>query len=146
MARKPLCCIESGHLNTRQGSGFLPSYRNAGVHDQLSRNGALALLEPLGLNGIRSGMSEGWGGQIDLAADVVKELLAELGRRGLPEPEVGIELGKYYWPVEVAWPTQHVAIVDGDDRERDQALASEGFRVFHVEVANADEVEAALSR
>jgi len=125
--------------------GCLRSYRNASFHDQLSRNGALALLEPLGLLGIRSGMSEAWGGLIDLAADSVKPLLSELGRRGAVEAEIGIELGKYYWPVEVAWLTERVAIVDGEDEERDQSLAAEGFAVFHAGSANADEIEVALA-
>ena len=125
--------------------GCLRNYRNANFHDQLSRNGALALLEPLGIRGLRSGMSEGWGGQIDLAADSVKELLSELGRRGLPEPEVGIELGKFYWPVEAAWMTQRVVVVDGDDDERDKSLESEGFVVFHAGTANANDLEAALA-
>ena len=125
--------------------GCLRSYRNAIVHDELSRSGALALLEPLGLTGLRSGMSEAWGGQIDLASDAVKGLLADLGRRDLPEPEVGVELGKYYWPVEVAWTEYRVVIVDGDDDERDQALTADGFAVFHTSDVNADEIAAALT-
>ena len=125
--------------------GCLRSYRNARVHDQLSRNGALALLEPLGINGIHSGMTEAWGGQIDLASDAVKDLLAELARRRVEEPEVGIEMGKYYWPVEVAWPARRVVIVDGSDDERDASLASDGFAVFHVDRVSIDEVHEALT-
>lgn len=124
--------------------GCLRSYRNGNVHDQLSRDGALALLEPLGLNGIHTGMSEAWGGQIDLATDFVKPLLSELGRRGLAEPEVGIELGKFYWPVEVAWPAHRVAIVDGEDAERDQSLFADGFVVLNASTVTADQIEVAL--
>lgn len=125
--------------------GCLRSYRNARVHDQLSRQGALALLEPLGINGIHSGMTEAWGGQLDLASDSVKDLLAELARRGVEEPEIGIELGKYYWPVEVAWPSRRVVIVDGRDEERDTSLEAQGFAIFQAGNARIDDVQAALA-
>jgi ATP-dependent helicase YprA (DUF1998 family) len=125
--------------------GCLRSYRNASFHEQLSRSGALALLEPLGISGLRTGMSEAWGGQIDLATDSVKDLLSALGRRGLPEPEIGIELGKYYWPVEAVWMIKRVVIVDGDDDERDQSLELDGFVVFHAGASNADDIERAIA-
>ncbi len=126
--------------------GCLRSYRNSRFHQELSRVGALEIFEPLGINGIRSGMSDSWAGQVDLASDSVKALLAELARRGADEPEVGREMGEYYWPVEAAWTNQKLVIVDGPDEERDSSLARDGFAVFHAHQTTADAIESALSK
>ncbi|KUI09916.1 DEAD/DEAH box helicase [Mycolicibacterium acapulense] len=125
--------------------GCLRSFRNARVHDELSRDGAQAIFGPLGLDGVRSEMSEEWGGQVDLASDAVKLLLAELARRGVDEPEVGIEMGEYYWPVEAVWPNQRIVIVDGADAERDRSLESDGYSVYHASAAEVTQICRALT-
>lgn len=126
--------------------GCLRSYRNARFHQELSRDGALEIFDPLGIDGDRSGMSDSWGGQVDLASDSVKALLAGLARRGADEPEVGREMGEHYWPVEAAWTNQKVVIVDGLDEERDSSLARDGFVVFHADQTTADAIEDALAK
>lgn len=125
--------------------GCLRSYRNARFHDQLSRDDALDILGPLGLDGLRSGVSDEWGGQLDLSTDAVKKLLSALARRHIDEPEVGIEMGEAYWPIEAVWLSRKVVIVDGEDDERDLSLSSDGYAVFHASRVDADEIAVLLS-
>ncbi|MEZ0383991.1 DEAD/DEAH box helicase [Mycobacterium sp. pW045] len=124
--------------------GCLRSYRNGRYHDKLSRVGALQVLESLGIDGLRSGMSDEWGVALDLATDLLEALLSELATLGLPEPEVGVELGEYYWPIEAVWRKQKAVVVDGVDAERDASLAREGFTVFRLGETDAGEVAGAL--
>ncbi|OBH19694.1 DEAD/DEAH box helicase [Mycolicibacter sinensis] len=112
--------------------GCLRSYRNGRYHDKLSRSGALQILESLGIDGLRSGMSDEWGVALDLAPDRLEALLAELATQGKPEPEVGVELGEHYWPIEAVWRREKVVVVDGRDDERDTSLGAEGFSVFQL--------------
>lgn len=124
--------------------GCLRSYRNGRDHDKLSRDGALRVLEPLGVDGLRSGLTAEWGTALELAQDTAERLLSELARRGLPEPEVGVELGEHYWPVEAVWRQQKVVVVDGPDDERDNSFRAEGFTVFALAEADADELAMAV--
>lgn len=73
--------------------GCLRSYRNGRVHDQLSRDRALDIFKPLGLDGLRSGLSEAWGTTLELAPATIERLTSELAPQGVPEREVGAELG-----------------------------------------------------
>lgn len=125
--------------------GCLRSYRNGRFHDRLSRDGALSVLEPLGMDGLRSGVSDEWGMALDLASDAVERLLSDLARRGLPEPEVGVELGEHYWPVEAVWRRRKVALVDGRDEERDASLAADGFTVLQLAEVDGDALAAAFT-
>lgn len=124
--------------------GCLRSYRNGRYHDKLSRAGALNVLEPLGIEGLRSGMSDEWGVALDLAPDLLEALLSKLATQGLPEPEVGVELGEYYWPIEAVWRKQKVVVVEGRDDERDASLADDGFTVLQLGETDADEVARTL--
>lgn len=125
--------------------GCLRSYRNGRDHDKLSRDGALDVLKPLDLEGLRSGLSEEWGTTLELAPDTVEHLLSELARRGLPEPEVEVELGECYWRVEAVWPQRKIVLVNGSDLERDGSLAADGFTVVPVADTDANTLEAALT-
>lgn len=124
--------------------GCLRSYRNGRYHDKLSRAGALQILEPLGIAGKRSGMSDEWGVALDLAPGLLEALLSELATQGLPEPEVGVELGEHYWPIEAVWRQQKVVVVDGRDDERDASLAGEGFTVLQLGDLAADKLAKTL--
>lgn len=75
-------------------------------------------------------MSDEWGVALDLAPDLLEALLSEFAPQGLPEPDVGFELGEHYWPIEAVWRKQKVVVVDGRDDERDASLAVDGFKVF----------------
>jgi ATP-dependent helicase YprA (DUF1998 family) len=126
--------------------GCLRSYRNAKYHERLSRLGALTILGTVGVKGLRTGMSDSWAAVLDMASDSVAALLEELARGPCPEPEVGIELGSDYWPVEAVWLQQKVVIVDGDDPERDASLVADGFEVHHCESVQPSSLASALSR
>lgn len=125
--------------------GCLRSYRNGRFHDKLSRDGALRVLGPLGMDGIRSGLTHEWGTRLEMASGTAEHLLSELARRGLPEPEVGVELGEFYWPVEAVWPWRKIVLVDGRDNERDASLEADGFTVVPVAEADANLLETALT-
>ena len=126
--------------------GCLRSYRNARVHDQLSRRGAMQILEAIGVDGLRSGISDAWADKLELAAEPVEKLLAELARCNVIEPEVGAEVGPDMWRVEAAWANQKVALVSGEDKERDAALTTVGYTVLRAEDVNAELVVSVLSK
>lgn len=69
----------------------------------------------------------------DLAA---ASLIADLGRNGrIDVPEIGLDVGDdNQWIVELAWEDgrKRLAVVTGDDEERDAWLADQGWRVVHV--------------
>ncbi|NEW29395.1 DEAD/DEAH box helicase [Nocardia cyriacigeorgica] len=125
--------------------GCLRSFRNERFHDQLTRAGALEIFARLGLMDTTEPVGEQWGDNAVYISDAVRQLLAELSQRAVPEPEVGTEAGKYYWPVEIAWPGAKVVVVEGIDEERDAALAADGYRVLPVERADAAQLGALLS-
>ncbi|SLJ82489.1 DEAD/DEAH protein [Mycobacteroides abscessus subsp. abscessus] len=79
------------------------------------------------------------------ASDTVRDLLAELLRHGVPEPEVDTEIGRYYWPVDIVWPEAKVVVVSGEDDDRDTGLAADGFHVVALEATNAAELGELLS-
>ena len=126
--------------------GCLRSYRNSKHHELLSREGALKILETIGVKGLRSGMSETWGVKLDLASESVERLLEELAQRKCPEPDIGVELGSDYWPVEAVWPEHKVVIVDGEDARRDASLGAEGYEVHHSEAVQISALVDSLSR
>lgn len=115
------------------------------VANDISRDRALDIFKPLDLEGLRSGLSEAWGTTLELAPATVEHLLSELARRGVPEPEVGAELGDRYWRVEAVWPQSKVVLVDGRDPERDGSLTSDGFKVVPVAETDANKLAAALT-
>ncbi|MQY18089.1 DEAD/DEAH box helicase [Nocardia macrotermitis] len=117
--------------------GCLRSYRNEWFHDRLTRAGAMEVFEQLKLLGTQAPAPEDLYVGAVLASRAVRELLADLSGSGLPEPEVGIEVGRHYWPVEIAWPTAKVVVVEGDDDDRDIGLTADGFQVVRVEGMDA---------
>ncbi|OHU97396.1 DEAD/DEAH box helicase [Mycobacterium talmoniae] len=125
--------------------GCLRSHRNGRFHDQLSRDRALRVFEPLRLAGFRSDVSDGWGTSLELVPKNVEQLLSELARRGCPEPQVGVELGECYWPIEAVWPLRKVVLVDGSDAERDGSLAADGYKVLPLGETDADMLTALLT-
>ena len=126
--------------------GCLRSYRNSKHHELLSREGALKILEAIGVKALRSGMSESWGAKLDLASESVERLLEDLAQRKCPEPDIGVEMGTDYWPVEAVWPKHKIVIVDGDDPRRDASLAAEGYEVHHSEAVQISALVDSLSR
>ncbi len=118
--------------------GCLRSFRNERHHDRLSRAGALAIFDGLGLGGADSRSAAArrdleWVG----VSDAVRALLDELAEAGVPRPEIGIEEGRHYWPVEVAWPTAKIVVVEGRDDDRDSGLNDDGYQVIPVEAPDA---------
>jgi hypothetical protein len=126
--------------------GCLRSFRNERVHDRLTRAGALEVFQQLELVDISSIDEPAWGqDHAVFVSEAVRELLAAMSRLGVPTPEVGIEVGKYYWPVEIAWPSAKIAVVEGVDDDRDSGLAADGFHVLAVEDADAGQLSALLA-
>ncbi|MET8780101.1 DEAD/DEAH box helicase [Nocardia sp. NPDC004654] len=125
--------------------GCLRTYRNERFHDQLTRGGALEVFEQLELVGANKPVEPAWEPTAVNVSDSVRDLLADLAGRGVPEPEVDIEIGKYYWPVDIAWPQAKVVVVQGEDRDRDTGLTADGFQVVPLELADAGELSALLS-
>ncbi|MGW5317721.1 DEAD/DEAH box helicase [Nocardia thailandica] len=114
--------------------GCLRSFRNARHHEMLTRLGALAVFDSLGLPG---GAAPGWELRPDGASEAVVALLDELARAGVRQPEYGIEEGKHYWPVELSWPSAKVVVVQGVDTDRDSGLGDGGYTVVPVEAPDA---------
>ncbi|MFC4127141.1 DEAD/DEAH box helicase [Nocardia rhizosphaerae] len=116
--------------------GCLRSFRNERHHDKLTRAGALVVFDGLGLSRAvpRAGK---WDSAPVGMSEAVRSLLAELAAAGVPQPEVGVEEGRHYWPVEIAWPTAKIVVVEGDDDDRDAGLNEDGYQVIPVEDADA---------
>ena len=125
--------------------GCLRSYRNARHHDQLSRRGALTILNDLRVQGSRSSISHAWGVSLELASPSAQGLLQSLADRGLPEPEIGIEVGKSFWPIEAIWREAGVVLVEGSDSERDSELSGEGLVVFDTDTVVLEQMAEALA-
>ncbi|KAF0842581.1 DEAD/DEAH box helicase [Nocardia caishijiensis] len=130
--------------------GCLRSYRNARFHDQLTRAGALEVFQQLGLVTEVTDLTvdkapESWDDDPLYSSQAVRDLLAELQQAGVPKPEVGIEAGRAYWMVDIAWPAEKVVVVEGVDDDRDSGLAADGFRVVRVDEADVDELAAILA-
>ncbi|MFC8528706.1 DEAD/DEAH box helicase [Nocardia sp. NPDC057227] len=119
--------------------GCLRSYRNERFHAQLTRDGALKVFAQLELVAAEP-PEPTWSEHAVHASDAVRELLAELQRRGVPEPEVDTEIGRYYWPVDIAWPDAKVVVVGDADDDRDTGLAADGFHVVPMTAATAAEL------
>ncbi|MFC6013005.1 DEAD/DEAH box helicase [Nocardia lasii] len=125
--------------------GCLRSFRNERFHDRLTREGALAVFGGIGLPGEeKDAVARDW----DLApggmSEVVRALLAELAEAGVPQPEIGIEEGRHYWPVELAWPSSKVVVVEGLDSDRDSGLSGDGYHVIAIESSDAAKRVSAL--
>ncbi|MGW4364328.1 DEAD/DEAH box helicase [Nocardia takedensis] len=126
--------------------GCLRTFRNERFHEQLSREGAATVFDRLtALDAPAAADGARWEAAAVYSSTVVRELLSELAALGVPEPEIGVELGRQYWPVEIAWPQAKVVVVEGDDVERDSELAADGFHVVAVEHTGAAELHALLA-
>ncbi|MEU3014977.1 DEAD/DEAH box helicase [Nocardia asteroides] len=117
--------------------GCLRSFRNERHHDKLSRAGALAIFDGLGLTGTGLAADEHWDAGSMGVSDAVQALLDELAGTGIPKPEIGIEEGRHYWPVELAWTAVKVVVVEGTDDDRDSGLGEDGYQVIPVEDPDA---------
>ncbi|MFD3707121.1 DEAD/DEAH box helicase [Nocardia sp. NPDC058658] len=117
--------------------GCLRSFRNERFHDKLTREGALAVFDGLGLVCAEDSAVDHWGFAPTEVSDVVRALIAELAKAGVPQPEIGIEEGRHYWPVELAWPSSKVVVVEGFDSDRDSGLRGDGYRVIPAEADDA---------
>ncbi|MFC3965771.1 DEAD/DEAH box helicase [Nocardia jiangsuensis] len=124
--------------------GCLRSYRNERFHPQLTRAGALKVFAQLELVAAEP-PEPAWSENAVHAPDAVRALLAELQRRGAPEPEVDTEIGRYYWPVDIAWPDAKVVVVGDADDDRDTGLAADGFHVVPMTDATAAGLEELLA-
>lgn len=105
----------------------------------------MQILDVIGVDGLRSVMSGAWADSLELAPDQVEDLLGDLARRNVSEPEVGAEVGPDLWPVEAAWADQKVVLVSGEDYERDDALTAVGYTVLRAEDVDAEAVVSVLS-
>ncbi|MGV9414756.1 DEAD/DEAH box helicase [Nocardia sp. NPDC003693] len=124
--------------------GCLRSFRNDRLHERLSRAGALTVFEKLGVAAWAAEPDRPWGeSMVGISAPVVA-LLAELEALGVTRPDIGIETGKHYWPVEAVWPQWRVVLVEHSDPERDEGLSADGYRVFNAADADAGRLAASL--
>ncbi|MFG2446480.1 DEAD/DEAH box helicase [Nocardia fluminea] len=118
--------------------GCLRSYRNQRFHEKLSRAGALEFFAELALVDTDVAPEpDRWEDEFVDGSRAVRELLAELDRHGVPRPEVGVEEGKHYWPVELSWPSAKVVVVEGWNDDRDTGLVAGGYRIVAVEESDA---------
>lgn len=121
--------------------GCLRSFKNSRVHDRLSRNGAMAIFSDLKVSGMPS---RPWGEEVLGASPAVVELLTRVAFDNAPRPQIGVDFGKYLWPVEAVWLDERVVLVDYEDAERDASLTAEGFEVFHADTVDAEELVHAI--
>lgn len=124
--------------------GCLRSYRNDRHHDKLSRSGALEIFKQLKIEATREAVRGPWGETLTHTSAAVVELFAELSRHEALKPEIGIDIGQFYWPVEAVWNDSGVVLVEGEDDDRDRDLTEEGFTVFNVAATNAEEILSAV--
>ena len=96
----------------------LRGYRNGRLHDRLSRQGALQLLEHLRPDGLAtggstSGLLDGeWQSLVDHAlSEREREVLIELAAQGVPPPLQGFESDDGV-PYPLAWPSAKYALVE----------------------------------
>ncbi|MBY4571135.1 DEAD/DEAH box helicase [Gordonia sihwensis] len=124
--------------------GCLRSYRNDRHHDRLSRAGALAIFNELRIEGVRDAVDGPWGQTLTHTSSSVTELFAELATLGVAKPQIGIDIGEYYWPAEALWTESRVVLVEGEDDDRDAALAADGYKVYRVADTVADQLAEAV--
>ncbi|MCJ0906503.1 DEAD/DEAH box helicase [Rhodococcus sp. ARC_M6] len=118
--------------------GCLRSFRNERFHDRLTRDGALAIFQWLKVVGVDGEVDGPWGENLVHTPESVIELLLELSLRGAVKPDIGIDLGTHYWPIEAVWPDSRVVLVEGDDPDRDSGLGADGYKVINIVDADAD--------
>nr|WP_232542050.1 DEAD/DEAH box helicase [Nocardia bovistercoris] len=127
--------------------GCLRTFRNERFHEKLSRDGAMAVFERLAvLDEPADADQPRWDPVAVHSSDAVRALLVELAALGVPEPEIGVEQGRHYWPVEISWPHAKVVVVEGEQPERDSELTADGFHVVAVEDAEAAQLLTLLVR
>ncbi|MGC4960928.1 DEAD/DEAH box helicase [Gordonia sp. DT101] len=117
--------------------GCLRSFRNERYHDQLTRAGALEIFAALKVEASKDLVDGPWGETLAYTSQSVVELLMTLSTRGVAKPQIGVELGEHYWPVEAVWETARVVLVEDADADRDEDLTNAGY--FVVNMANIDE-------
>ncbi|UOT04490.1 DUF1998 domain-containing protein [Rhodococcus opacus] len=120
--------------------GCLRSFRNERHHDKLSRQGALSIFAELKVEATPEVVDGPWGETLAYTSQSVIELLLKLSKRGVQKPELGVDLGQHYWPVEAVWMKPGVVLVEGYDEERDSGLGSDGYTVVKVEDTDADQL------
>lgn len=120
--------------------GCLRSYRNNRFHEQLSRRGAIEIFSQLKVEGARAAVDGPWGESLVGTSQSVVELLADLSLHGAPKPDLGVDFGKHYWPVEAVWPTHRVVLVEDFDAERDESLQGDGYTVVRAGDADAESI------
>ncbi|MFJ4657962.1 DEAD/DEAH box helicase [Nocardia sp. NPDC088792] len=125
--------------------GCLRSFRNDRFHERLSRAGALEIFGRLRVAASPDDLAGPWDENPVGMSQAVIDLLLELARRGVPKPDIGIEAGTHYWPVEAVWETVRVILVEGVDADRDGGLKTEGYQVFCVEEIDPDRLVAIVS-
>ncbi|MFE2997300.1 hypothetical protein ACFXG4_20080 [Nocardia sp. NPDC059246] len=85
-----------------------------------------------------------WGETLVHMSKAVTALLSELAEQGVAKPDIAIDLGRHYWPIEAVWREVGVVLVEGEDTDRDAGLKDEGYRVVRVEESDANRVAAML--
>ncbi|WP_343287357.1 DEAD/DEAH box helicase [Gordonia sp. SID5947] len=118
--------------------GCLRSFRNERYHDQLTRAGALEIFAALKVEASKDLVDGPWGETLAYTPPSVVELLTALSTRGVAKPEIGVELGEHYWPVEAVWEAARVVLVDDADADRDADLTNAGYTVVRVAETEPD--------
>jgi len=86
---------------------------------------------------------------MELAAEPLHPAMRQWAGTGLPAPEVGFELtdgkGQVLADAELAWPTQRVAVLHGEQTETADVFKQKGWDVYSAdEDALAEHVAKAL--
>ena len=78
--------------------------------------------------------SDDWAEAMELAAEPLHAAMRQWAAVGLPVPEVGLELtdgkGQVLAEAELAWPTQRVAVLHGEQAENTAAFEEAGWRTY----------------
>lgn len=117
--------------------GHLSAWR-----DWLALSNILQLLEPgslhsTSLEGLPTDpsaaapvkISPAWREVVGLFEGALADLLRSLAPTGVEVPEAGVEVADGEYSIDLAWPGTHLAVVVGDDPERDQWLIDNNWAV-----------------
>ena len=115
----------------------LRTFWNQRLHDSLARGLASQFLgEVLTAAADEPAAEEPWATLLRRSDPTLTTTILELKASGAPVPVTGHRYGVSPWFLEWAWPELRVAVVMGDDTERDDALVDDGWKVLDGRTEN----------